>query len=239
MRVYAMKSYELNGPHNKSLSVVHHYVTPLDRHALDIEHIRSISGPMSSDGTVLEPGELRAEVYIRASGIEATLVYASLGGSRHLTGIQSMRPRRSRSLTTKAIASIPTRAVSGELSRLLTAIQEGAQGSADGLGAVGAAAEYVPRSPGKRKSVNKSRLLDIAVQYVEHEGNYWAMTAQPGSAAFSFSSGYVRQLVADARKAKLLQPTSAGKKNPELTPKARRMLAVFGKDNGEDNGNGY
>ena len=77
------------------------------------------------------------------------------------------------------------------------------------------------------------------MQYVEHEGNYWAMTTRQDSAAFGFSTGYVRQLVANARKAKLLEPTSRGKKNPKLTPKARRMLTLFSKDNGEDNGNGY
>ena len=98
-----METHELDSSGERILDLAFHDVTPMDRHRLGIIYIRSLTGSLRSDGTVVSPGELRVRVQVANAGIEAVLVYGEDQGNRTLVGVESIRPFRGRRLPAAAI----------------------------------------------------------------------------------------------------------------------------------------
>ena len=215
-----MQLVGLDGPGDSSIAVVYSEVTVTDRMRLGIELITSIQGPLTADLRVLPPGELRVNVRISDAGIEATLVFADVDEKRELTSVQNIRSYRSRSLKTRDLQSLPLRQIRRELRRLIDDIRH--DQITESLGGVGKAQD--PRPEGRPKTeVTDDFLLDLAAKYHHLDG-------QPGAteilgAELNYPGTYIRQLLSRARSTGFLQPTTPGKKNSDLTTKARRLLA--------------
>lgn len=215
-----MEIIKLDGPGDTDIAMVSGEVTIDDRMRLGIELITAIQGPLTSDFKVVPPGELRVTVRLPDPGVEATLVFADVEEKRQLTAIQNVRSYRSRSLKARDLQLLPMRAIRRELRILIDDIRN--EQVTTSLGAVGRATDPTPAGR-PRTEVTDGFLLDLAAKY-----NHLAGT--PGAteilgAELNYPGAYIRQLLTRARQAGFLEPTSRGKKNANLTPKAKRLLA--------------
>eukprot|EP00665_Eupelagonemidae_sp_cell47_P017753 gene17753-biopygen11958 len=140
----------------------------MDRHRLGITYIRSLTGSLRSDGTVVSPGELRVRVQVASAGIEAVLVYGEDQGSRILVGVESIRPFRGRRLPAAAMGQIPTRPIAKELTALINDLTSAeTAGQLLGPAASAGVAPTLP-GPGRRQRITPEFLLSIAEIYAAH-----------------------------------------------------------------------
>ena len=222
-----METHELDSSGERILDLAFHEVTPMDRHRLGVMHIRSLTGSLRSDGTVVSPGELRVRVQVTKAGIEAVLVYGEDQGSRILVGVESVRPFRGRRLPAASMGQIPTRLIAAELTALINDLTS--DETAEQLLGPAASAGVAPTlpGPGRRQRVTPEFLLGIAEIYAAHAGEpspYAAMSRNERLMTFQYSPGYLRILVSKARAAGFLFPTRPGSRNHRLTPKARKLI---------------
>ena len=222
-----METHELDSSGDRVLDLAFHDVTPMDRHRLGITYIRSLTGSLRSDGTVVSPGELRVRVQVATPGIEAVLVYGEDQGNRILVGVESIRPFRGRRLPAAAIGQIPTRPIANELTALINDLTSAE--TAEQLLGPAASAGVAPTlpGPGRRQRITSEFLLSIAEIYAAHArepGAYAAMSHNERLMTFQYSPGYLRILVSKARAAGFLFPTRPGSRNHRLTPEARKLI---------------
>jgi hypothetical protein len=216
-----MDLIRLDSSSETSLAMVALEVTTTDRMRLGIEVITSIQGPLTADMRVLPPGQLRVHVRVRSSGIEATLVFIDANDKRELSQIQNIGSYRSGPLKMRDLQTLPLRKIRNELRRIIDDMQ--AKGDLpQALGSVGTAEDPSSAGPGRREVVTDEFLLKVADSYSHLDGTPGAI--QLLQDRFGFSPTYMRQLVARARKAGFLAPTTSGKKNSQLTPKAKKLL---------------
>ncbi|MFT7601766.1 MAG: hypothetical protein ACI8TP_004727 [Acidimicrobiales bacterium] len=217
---------KVDGPEGTDLWGLDHRVNWSDQSRLGIEMIKHVSGPTISDGRVL-PAKFYVVAYDYKTGIEATLVYDSVGSRRVLVGIQNMTSARGRVLKVKDLKAFPTTRVGREFGRLLEDLKTGL--GADG--ALGPVADAQEPKPHGRNPVTDETLLVIAWLYNDQHGApaaYFLMglALQKGKwlGEKEYDQEYLRQLVGKARKREFLEPTTWGKKNWNLTPKAEALL---------------
>tara|TARA_B100000953_G_scaffold283853_1_gene263158 strand:+ start:230 stop:865 length:636 start_codon:yes stop_codon:yes gene_type:complete len=198
-----------------------YFVTALDRHKLGIELIVSIMRPfLSVQGLqyqatkeVLPPQELRIIVRVKETKTEATLVFQDHNEERILTQIERMSSYAGKQLTTKQI-SLPLTKIRKELNTLLDYLNE------EDFGPVASLPDT--RSKGRRSTITDDDLLRVAVKYNELQGASGAVRVVAKSE--NLSENTISQYIRRARKAGFLEPTTAGKKNFNLTPKALRLF---------------
>ena len=191
-----------------------YFVTALDKHKLKIDLIVSIMRPMLSIKGGSLPQPLRVTVRVKETKTEATLVFEDNNGERTLTQIQTMTSYgRGKQLTTKQM-SLPLRKIRRELNALLNYLSD------EDFGNVASLPD--PRSKGGRSPITDKKLLEIAEKYNALEGMSGAIRELASSE--SYSENTISQYIRRAREAGFLEPTTAGKKNWNLTPKALRLL---------------
>jgi len=222
-----VETHELDSSGERILDLAFHDVTPMDRHRLGIIYIRSLTGSLRSDGTVVSPGELRVRVQVANAGIEAVLVYGEDQGNRILVGVESIRPFRGRRLPAAAIGQIPTRPIAKELTALINDLTS-AETVEELLGpAASAGVPPTTPGPGRRRRITPEFLLSIAEIYAAHAAEpspYAAMSLNNRLVTFGYSPGYLRILVSRARSAGFLFPTRPGSRNHRLTPEAGKLI---------------
>ena len=191
-----------------------YFVTALDKHKLKVDLIVSIMRPMISSKGGSLPQPLRVTVRVKETKTEATLVFEDDNGEKVLTQIQTMTSYgRGKQLTTKQM-SLPLRKIRRELNALLNYLSD------EDFGNVASLPD--PRSKGGRSPITDKKLLEIAEKYNALEGMSGAIRELASSE--SYSENTISQYIRRAREAGFLEPTTAGKKNWNLTPKALRLL---------------
>ena len=191
-----------------------YFVTALDKHMLKVDLIVSIMRPMISSKGGSLPQPLRVTVRVKETKTEATLVFEDDNGEKVLTQIQTMTSYgRGKQLTTKQM-SLPLRKIRRELNALLNYLSD------EDFGNVASLPD--PRSKGGRSPITDKKLLEIAEKYNALEGMSGAIRELASSE--SYSENTISQYIRRAREAGFLEPTTAGKKNWNLTPKALRLL---------------
>ena len=191
-----------------------YFVTALDKHKLKVDLIVSIMRPMISSKGGSLPQPLRVTVRVKETKTEATLVFEDDNGEKVLTQIQTMTSYgRGKQLTTKQM-SLPLRKIRRELNALLNYLSD------EDFGNVASLPD--PRSKGGRSPITDKKLLEIAEKYNALEGMSGAIRELASSEGYSENT--ISQYIRRAREAGFLEPTTAGKKNWNLTPKALRLL---------------
>ena len=191
-----------------------YFVTALDKHKLKVDLIVSIMRPMISSKGGSLPQPLRVTVRVKETKTEATLVFEDDNGEKVLTQIQTMTSYgRGKQLTTKQM-SLPLRKIRRELNALLNYLSD------EDFGNIASLPD--PRSKGGRSPITDKKLLEIAEKYNALEGMSGAIRELASSE--SYSENTISQYIRRAREAGFLEPTTAGKKNWNLTPKALRLL---------------
>ena len=227
-----MQRQRLNGPDGVDLEQWEHTVTLTDRNRLGIEVVTRISGQMTAGQQALEPAQLTCHVYDRSTGVEAILVFVSSDDERHLRSVQALTNRRRQRLVSSDL-NLPLREIKKELRILIADLEQ--RGS--DVSQLGAAALATERHRGGRRVANTpERLLEIARLYNAHGG-------APGSteviaAEMSLSMSTVSDLILAARKKGFLEATTPGKKNWNLTRKAKRAIKQFEQEQETQNGDG-
>ena len=191
-----------------------YFVTALDKHKLKVDLIVSIMRPMISSKGGSLPQPLRVTVRVKETKTEATLVFEDDNGEKVLTQIQTMTSYgRGKQLTTKQM-SLPLRKIRRELNALLNYLSD------EDFGNVASLPD--PRPKGRRSAITNKDLLEIAEKYNALEGLSGAIKELASSEGYSENT--ISQYIRRAREAGFLEPTTAGKKNWNLTPKALRLL---------------
>ena len=199
-----------------------YFVTALDKHKLKIDLIVSIMRPMFSAQSRqyyetkggLPPQSLRVTVRNRKTKTEATLVFEDDNGERTLTQVQTMTSYgRGKQLTTNQMV-LPLRKIRKELNDLLDYLSD------EDFGPVASLPD--PRPPGGRSPITDKKLLEYAQLYAEQQGASGAIRAI--AKLKNYSENTISQYIRRARKAGYLEPTTAGKKNWNLTPKALKQI---------------
>ena len=202
-----------------------YFVTLLDRHNLGVELIVSIMRPFiltaqskqyyaSKESLPALAQELRVTVRVPETKTEATLVFQDDNGQRTLTQIERMTSYgKGKQLVTKQI-SLPLREIRKELNTLLDYL------SHEDFGHVASLPD--PRPSGGRSPITDKKLLEYAQLYAEQQGASGAIRAI--AKLKNYSENTISQYIRRARKAGFLEPTTAGKKNWNLTPKALKQI---------------
>jgi len=178
-----------------------YFVTALDRHKLGIELIVSIMRPfLSVQG-------------LQYQATKEVLPPQDHNEERILTQIERMSSYAGKQLTTKQI-SLPLTKIRKELNTLLDYLNE------EDFGPVASLPDT--RSKGRRSTITDDDLLRVAVKYNELQGASGAVRVVAKSE--NLSENTISQYIRRARKAGFLEPTTAGKKNFNLTPKALRLF---------------
>tara|TARA_Y100001970_G_scaffold209391_1_gene255281 strand:+ start:221 stop:889 length:669 start_codon:yes stop_codon:yes gene_type:complete len=202
-----------------------YFVQALDKHKLNIDLIVSIMRPMLSAQSRqyyetkggLPPQPLRVTVRVKETKTEATLVFEDDNGERTLTQVQTMTSYGRKQLTTNQMV-LPLRKIRRELNDLLDYLSD------EDFGPVASLPDPRPkgRPKGRRSAITDKKLLEIAEKYNALEGMSGAIRELASSEGYSENT--ISQYIRRAREAGFLEPTTAGKKNWNLTPKALRLL---------------
>ena len=178
------------------------------------------------------PQQLRVLIRNKETKTEAWLVFTDEDGERTLSRIDGItsyarykNKQKAKQITDKNM-HFPFRVIRNELNRLLEYYD----------GDFGHVASLPDTKVGGRlKVITDSFLLDIAhrcneySKFADSVHEYLAMDDDVKNR--SRANDYVRR----AREAGLLEPTSPGKKNWNLTPKAKKLLAQRKDNNGKGN----
>ncbi len=200
-----------------------YFVTALDKHKLKIDLIVSIMRPMFSAQSRqyyetkggLPPQSLRVTVRNRKTKTEATLVFEDDNGERTLTQVQTMTSYgRGKQLTTNQMV-LPLRKIRKELNDLLDYLSD------EDFGPVASLPDPRPKG-GRRSAITDEDLLGYAVKYNALEGMSGAIRELARSEMLSENT--ISQYIRRARKTGYLEPTTPGKKNWNLTPKALKQI---------------
>ena len=165
----------------------------------------------------LPPQALRVTVRVKETKTEATLVFEDDNGERTLTQVQTMTSYGRKQLTTNQMV-LPLRKIRRELNDLLDYLGD------EDFGPVASLPDPRPkgRPKGRRSAITDKKLLEIAVEYNALEGMSGAIRELARSEMLSENT--ISQYIRRARKAGYLEPTTAGKKNWNLTPKALKQI---------------
>jgi hypothetical protein len=227
-----MQRQRLNGPDGVDLEQWEHTVTLRDRKRLGIKVVTRINGQMTAGQQALEPAQLTCHAYDRSTGVEAILVFTSSGSERHLRSVQSLTNRRRQRLISSDL-NLPLRKIKKELRILISDLEH--QGS--DVSQLGPAALATERHRGGRRVANTpERLLEIARLYNAHGGAPGSTEAIADETSLSTST--ISDLILAARKAGFLEPTTPGKKNWNLTRKAKRAIKQFDQEQEAHDGDG-
>ena len=200
-----------------------YFVTALDKHKLKIDLIVSIMRPMFSAQSRqyyetkggLPPQSLRVTVRNRKTKTEATLVFEDDNGERTLTQVQTMTSYgRGKQLTTNQMV-LPLRKIRKELNDLLDYLSD------EDFGPVASLPDPRPKG-GRHSAITDEDLLGYAVKYNALEGMSGAIRELARSEMLSENT--ISQYIRRARKTGYLEPTTPGKKNWNLTPKALKQI---------------
>ena len=200
-------------------------LAPLEKHELDITYVTSISYPIEDDFFVT--------VQIPETKIEATLSYKKQSGTRTLIGVSDISSYGPRKEIKPSQLNLPLIKIRNEITTLIQELSDSVSVTIrpETIRATASVSSGVLSTPyskdRKRKTTTETDLLDIAVRYNAHEGAKGCQALMAEESGLSVAQ--IRRLLVDARKAGLLEPTVKGKKNWNLTPKAKRLMTQITK----------
>lgn len=200
-------------------------LAPLEKHELDITYVTSISYPIEDDFFVT--------VQIPETKIEATLSYKKQSGTRTLIGVSDISSYGPRKEIKPSQLNLPLIKIRNEITTLIQELSDSVSVTIrpETIRATASVSSGVLSTPyskdRKRKTTTETDLLDIAVRYNAHEGAKGCQALMAEESGLSVAQ--IRRLLVDARKVGLLEPTVKGKKNWNLTPKAKRLMTQITK----------
>ena len=200
-------------------------LTPIERHELNINYVTSISYPIEDEFTVT--------VQIPETKTEATLAYKKQSGTRTLIGVSDISSYGPRKEIKPSQLNLPLVKIRNEITTLIQELSDSVSVTIrpETIKATVSISTGVLSTPyskdRKRKTTTETDLLDIAVRYNAYEGSKGCQALMAEESGLSVAQ--IRRLLVDARKAGLLEPTVKGKKNWNLTPKAKRLMTQITK----------
>tara|TARA_B100001094_G_scaffold309866_1_gene343932 strand:+ start:180 stop:815 length:636 start_codon:yes stop_codon:yes gene_type:complete len=200
-------------------------LTAVERHELNINYVTAISYPIEDEFTVT--------VRISETKMDATLSYKRQSGTRTLIGVSDISSYGPRKEIKPSQLSLPLVKIRNEVTTLIQELSDSVSVTIrpETIKATASVSSGVLSTPyskdRKRKTTTETDLLDIAVRYNAYEGAKGCQALMAEESALSVSQ--IRKLLVDARKAGLLEPTAKGKKNWNLTPKAKRLMTQITK----------
>ncbi|MBT7690434.1 MAG: hypothetical protein HN750_00290 [Gemmatimonadales bacterium] len=190
------------------------------------DHDENSDNSLTPAYRVINPRELTAEFLVappqrRRAPLRGHLAYRVTDDGLFLRSITELKTTNSRPLTAGMLRFLPMREIETEIATMLDdALASRFSGRFDepltGLGQIPA------KSITRRNSIGETELLDIAVAYsaLRSEPKPFVVLAEQ----LHYGRDYLRQLVSRARRAGLLGETSPGRRNHQLTEKARQMI---------------
>ena len=190
------------------------------RRRLGVRLVTAVWGPLLRHGDPLPPGQVTVEFRVPRTGLYGQLAYQAIDGRRQLVGVTRLANDRRPTLAISAVRSLPITEVERELDALLDWFR-GEDHRAFQQSFEAFAAADIAR-PGRGRTLPEIDLVRAAVKYSRLRGQrdvYGTLAEQ-----CHISRNYARNLVYEARKAGLLEPTTRGKPNFDLTDKALRLV---------------
>jgi len=204
----------------ESLGYDHFEVDTVLRRRLGLSLLTAVWGPLLVDGDPLPPGRITVEFRVPRTGLFGQLAFQAIDGRRQLVGVNRLANDRGPTLAISAVRSLPITEVERELDAALDWYR-GKDRQAYRKSFKAFARAEIAR-PGRGRTLPEIDLVRVAVKYSQLRGRhdvYGTLAEQ-----CHISRNYTRNLVYKARKAGLLEPTSRGKPNFELTDKAIRLV---------------
>ena len=200
-------------------------LTSAERHDLNIKYVTSISYPIED--------EFAVTVRISEAKTEATLAYRKQSGTRTLIGVSDISSHGPRKEIKPSQLNLPLVKIRNEITTLIQELSDSVSVTIrpETIKASASVSSGVLSTPyskdRKRRATTQTDLLDIAVRYNAYEGSKGCQALMAEESGLSVAQ--IRRLLVDARKAGLLEPTVRGKKNWNLTPKAKRLMTQITK----------
>jgi hypothetical protein len=199
---------------------------------LGVELVNLISGPMIRDGKPLSSGRLNVRFKIRETGLSGALVLQCEDDELFLKSINSLTTDRP-SLSMRDLRGIPLKEISAEVKVVLNWLD--AENPEQFVASFEQFAKARLRRPGRGKSLDGLDLLSVAVKYSGKRGEQKIYESLSDELGYAKSS--LKNMVGDARKEGLLEPTKKGCTNFNLTQKAYDLIDQQGKKSQAKEGN--